>query len=210
MSYEDAISLREYAKMTGVSEGYIRKLRDNGKISAEGFTKNPSNGRPLIIPKIADEQWGIAFRALKNIKAKDRSEKSQKQVILAPIEKTVIDKPEIPTEINVDEIVDDEGLPIVRAEMSSYDADRVNRVLTAMLNKIKIRQANGELVEKKEVYKELFNFSLEIRAELQNIAERTIDDVMSAKTRNEGYLKLSGEIDKVLEKLSTNEKTVLK
>jgi hypothetical protein len=32
---------------------------------------------------------------------------------------------------------------------------------------------------------------------------------MAADTRNKGYLILSGEIDKVLEKLSTNSKTVL-
>lgn len=209
MGYADAISLREYANMSGVSEGYIRKLRDKGKISARAFVVHPGNTRPMILPDIADAEWGSAHKALKGIKNTPRSEKSSKTIILAPVEKQAVnDTGDI--ELSVDEMVDDEGLPIVRAGMTAFDADRVKKILESMTLKVKLRQTNGELVEKKEVYKDLFLFAQEMRAELQNIPERTIDEIMAAVSRNKGYLILSGEIDKVLEKLATNCETVLK
>ena len=195
--------------MSGVSEGYIRKMRLKGKISSRAFIVHPGNTRPMILPDVADAEWGSAYKALKGIKNKPRSEKSSKTIILAPVEKPAINN-DGEIEIPVDEMVDDEGLPIVRAGMTAFDADRVKKILESMTLKVKLRQTNGELVEKKDVYKTLYLFAQEIRAELQNIPERTIDEIMAAASRNKGYLILSGEIDKVLEKLSTNCESVLK
>ena len=209
MNYEDAISIREYTHISGVSEGYIRKLRDKGRISAKAFMVHPGNNRPMILPFIADAEWGTDYRAKKGITPKFRSKKGNKTVILAPVEKPNENSEDIPV-IPIEDMVDDEGLPIVRAGMTSFDADRAKRILEAMTLKVKLRQTNNILVEKADVYKTLFLFAQEIRAEFQNIAERTIDEIMAASSRNKGYMILSGEIDKVLEKLATNCTTILK
>jgi hypothetical protein len=206
MNYEDALPIREYARMNNVSEGNIRKLRNNGKIPPQAFVTNPKNKRPLIIPSIADEAWGKLHRDKKNITASPSSKTKRTQsinIVQVPMDNPLPIQSDNDTPPDTETIIDDNGMPIITVNMSIHQADKANKILEAMTRKVKLRKMNGELVEVSSVHQALFLYGQVIRAELQNIPERIIDDLLAVTNRNKGYQLLSSAIDKALEKLST-------
>lgn len=205
MTFEDTIPIREYARLCGCDDKIIRRAIQQGLIPADALVNNEKNGRPMIIPSKADAAWGNDYRAKKDVKKPDpvtvRKTKSRPVVAVQTAEPKPEEAPKS-EDAGSDLPSDPDGLPIVTPHMPLKDAVRANEILEANERKIKIRKMRGELVEKDAVYKALFVFGQEIRAELQNIPERIIDDLLASTSRNKGYLLLSGAIEKALEKLS--------
>jgi hypothetical protein len=54
---EQAISIREYARRRKCSEAAVRRAIADGRISSRAVIQNPNNGRPMILPSLADASW---------------------------------------------------------------------------------------------------------------------------------------------------------
>lgn len=54
---EHAISIREYARRRGCSEGAVRRAIGDGRIASKAVVRNPHNGRPMVLPNLADSSW---------------------------------------------------------------------------------------------------------------------------------------------------------
>lgn len=89
---------------------------------------------------------------------------------------------------------------------SSYgEAKRVREIIQAQLAALDLKQRKGELVNKEEVYKQLFSFGQQIRVSILIIPDRVIDNILAAKSRAEAHGILLAELHQALEGLTTRQ-----
>lgn len=177
---EPTVSIREFARMVGLSDMAARKAISNGSIK-KGVTYD-ENGKPCIYPTIAAKEWG------KEIKPDSRAPDSE------PDESEMEDA----------EIFDfSQGIP---DGTSKAEADRMIAVYKAKKARLEYLQTEGDLIDKGLVYSRLFDFASEVRNRLLNIPDRCIDAVLSADSRNQALNIMGKEIAEELTSLSkTNE-----
>lgn len=90
----------------------------------------------------------------------------------------------------------------IRKNASLSEAKRVEAIAKAKLAQIELEKTKGSLVEKKEVYKELFAVGQEIRSALQGIPDKYIDNILACSTRSESHAMLFEAITEALAGLS--------
>lgn len=182
---KELLSLREYAKWCGTSHQTIRTAIDENKI-VEGFDKQTQKIRKTV----ADLEWGIEFtqrQAIKRIKNAEKTGDDELDgFIEMPVEDITKVSPEIPITTSMKEVI------------------RLKLVHEARTARLKAEEAAGRLVDKSKMYKEMYDFGGEIKSALQNIPDRIIDRLINME-RNEAHKFLKVEIDRVLEKLATDE-----
>lgn len=183
---EGKISIRQYAKNRGCTDTAVHKAIRSGKIV--GGVWRDEGGRPWILPGIADTEWGKS-RDITNSKS-------------AAIDASISKKP----------IKESAPVP-------PPDGGMVSKMVTAKLVKLtaeaKMKQLDyekkaGTLVERDKVYSALFSLGQEVRAALQIIPDRCIDEILGAKDRNEAHTILTTRIAEALEALAPAEQKDIK
>ena len=211
------VSGRELARLTGQTEGAVRKAKTRGSI-LQGLT---ADGK--FIPEIASKEWGKPI--LKQFLSAEKTEtkpvtkkppviKKTPSVKPAPIQKKTKKEPETYDEV-IDEIMH-EKLPSAKADdlddetvsqdlddrIDKPEAERITSVLKAKILQITYAEKKGELVPIDKVNSVLFGYGQEIRNAVEGITNRCIDNILASKTRQEAKRILDDEIYNTLKLLS--------
>lgn len=223
MDLNKPVSGRELARLTGQSEGAVRKARDRGSI-LKGLT---SDGK--YIPAIACNEWGkpVLAEFLKSAPTpKLKKEKPVKKRVTTdktsfenrglnpnPFKKQKKEPETI--EDFVEEIMheklpsagaDDLDDETVSEELADYidkpEAERVTAVLKAKILQITYKEKQGQLIDKGKINPILFGFGQEVRVYLEGLSNRIVDDVRGASTRQEAKRLIDEEVYRMLNKIS--------
>lgn len=223
MDLTKPVSGRELARLTGQSEGAVRKAKNRGSI-LKGLT---ADGK--FIPSIASNEWGKPilqeFLSSENIKEVfDESIRVLKND--AAVEKkihpakTVVAKKQKKEPETIEEFVEEimhEKLPMAGAddltdetvseELSDYidkpEAERITSVLKAKILQITYKEKQGQLVPIDKVNSVLFGYGQEIRNAFESVPDRIIDRILAvAEKRHEARKILVDEIHSTLELLA--------
>lgn len=171
----DIISLREFARRMSIGEKTIRDAVKLGKI-VDGVTQ--VNGKPKII-------YGIAYKEFKEINLgaqvlgeSDYNEVSQEDMI-------------------------SEGVAGLGGNTSLATATRAEKIFKAQKAFLEVERLKGTLVERDEVYRQLYQASTEIRSALMSIPDRITDELIAnMDDRNSVYRLLTDTLNNELTRLS--------
>lgn len=216
MDLTKPVSGRELARLTGQSEGAVRKAKNRGSI-LKGLT---ADGK--FIPAIASNEWGkpILKEFLSNTEIvtefkKITAPKKTASVKPIPTPKKTKKEPETIEEF-VDEIMH-EKLPSADADdlddetvseelddrIQKPEAERVTAVLKAKILQITYKEKQGQLVPIDKVNSVLFGYGQEIRNAFESVPDRIIDRILAvAEKRHEARKILVDEIHDTLELLA--------
>lgn len=216
MDLNKPVSGRELARLTGQSEGAVRKAKNRNSI-INGLT---SDGK--FIPAIAAKEWGKEilpeFRGgvKKTVEIK-KSIPVKKPTSVKPI--PVPKKPKKEAE-TYDDVVDEimhEKLPKADADdlddetvsedledsIPKTEAERITSVLKAKILQITYAEKKGELVPIDRVNTVLFGYGQEIRNAFESVPDRIIDKILAVSDkRHEARRILADEIQDTLELLA--------
>jgi len=222
MDLNKPVSGRELARLTGQSEGAVRKAKNRGSI-LEGLT---ADGK--FIPAIACNEWGkpILQEFLSPENIKEVFDKSMRVLKISaaiekktPSAKTTVPKKQKKEAETIEEVVEEimhEKLPTaeaddltdetVSADFDGYidkpEAERVTAVLKAKILQITYKEKQGQLIDKSKINPILFGFGQEIRMSLEGLSNRIVDDIRGAKTRPEAKRLIDEEVYRILNNIS--------
>lgn len=186
------ISIREYAKIRGVSDTAIRKAINAGKI-VEG--RIFENGVPRIVADIADRELSL-YEA-----SPTRGQKKFPRP--APAAKQPVKTESPVTKGNVEPVVSGNSETSKAPPAGSLAQARlIQAQLKAKMMDVDLKVRTGELVNKDKVYSALFTAGKEIRVTFQAIPDRCIDGILSADSRNEAHTILYIAINEALETIA--------
>ena len=208
-----SISYSHFARLTGTSEGAVRKAIVRGSIS-----KGVDLSLKKINAYIASNEWGKPI--LKEFLSE--SIEVKKPVVKKPISVKPIPVPKKPKKEaeTIEEVIDEimhEKLPsadaddladeTVSADLDGYidkpEAERVTAVLKAKILQIAYKEKQGQLVPIDKVNSVLFGYGQEIRNAFESIPDRIIDRILAvAEKRHEARKILVDEIHGTLELLA--------
>lgn len=216
MDLTKPVSGRELARLTGQSEGGVRKARDRYSI-LEGIAPNGK-----YFPLIASKEWGkpILKEFLTDAEIvtefkKITAPKKTPSVKLIPAPKKIKKEAETIEEF-VEEIMH-EKLPSADADdlddetvseelddrIQKPEAERVTAVLKAKILQITYKEKQGQLVPIDKVNSVLFGYGQEIRNAFESVPDRIIDRILAvAEKRHEARKILADEIHDTLELLA--------
>lgn len=178
---EERISIREFARRVGVSEGAVRKAIETGKIAAACVKKNKKNGRPELLFDKAKADWDLNGGGLR----REYRENHKKTIT-----KDEVDAPTKP----------------IQDQVSLAEAKRQSAIYDAKLKGLELAERQKVLVPRTKVYDELFSFGQEIKTHIQSIPDKYIDLILASANRAEAHKILNGAINEALDTLSrTNE-----
>jgi hypothetical protein len=177
----ELISIREYARRRGCSDTSVHKAIREGKI-VNGRVVD-KDGKPKINPAIADVEWQSNHNP-----AYERKTKRGTQVFNADAGDLA------PQQTGSDG-------QAVRNEQTLAAAKRAQAVYKAKLSELEFKKKAGQLVNKDEVYKALFAAGQELRQSIMAIPDRTIDNILAARSRNEAHNLLTNALADALEAL---------
>ena len=193
--YNDIISLREFARRLGCGEKTIRDGIAKGKIKDGVIVEN---GKPKI-------KFSIAIVEAKNIglgaKVIIQSESTPELVHrVIPKQKVLSEATEKPDNENEEDHIAGLG-----PETSLITANRAERIFKAQLACLEVEQKSGTLVNKAEVYSQLFSFGKEIRSEFESMPGKIVSSIISCQNDESKIAELlANEIRKSLSKLVDN------
>lgn len=200
----EKVSQREYARRLNISNEAVRKAVELGKIT-KGWDKKE---KKIIVEK-ANEEWGNI-----HIKAQADEDQTQAEAIKrlqsydgnkpAPAPSLVKSKrPEDPDDTQGGAFAELEEYELAVASRASFaEALRVEKVAKARSAIIDLRKQTGELVNKAEVYKQLFGYGQQIRTAILAVPDRCIDEILTAPNRAESHQVLTKYLHEALQKLS--------
>jgi hypothetical protein len=182
MNENEPISIREYARRKEMSDMYIRRMIKNGVITPRSITAHPKNGRPMILPLFAEEDWAMNYSTKGEVN-RHRFRKSNKTYVKpkpkpgGPLPKVDLnDIPETPPPGTMPD-----------GRKSKAELDRLHAELKVQLSAIDLRERKGQLVDKDKVYSALFDLAQELRKEVMSVPDKTIDNIRAARTRQEAH-----------------------
>jgi hypothetical protein len=175
------MTLRQYAKRCETSHQTVSAAIQKGQI-VEGY--NSKEGK--IIVDIADMEWGLDFMQKKVIDRAKKTAKAESSELSDDEIEELANGDDIPQNTRINELI------------------RLDILYKARLGKLKAEKEKGSLVDKDEMYREMFEFGKEIRIAVQAIPDRIIDQLITLD-RNAAHKMLSEEINKALEKLASDE-----
>lgn len=168
------LSIRKYALLIGCSHTAVSKAIKNGYI-VKGWDPEIKK----IIVDVANSEWGNSIL--------QKTEKIKIEVNVTPFKTSYLNKNDNNT---------------VSEEISFSEARRKKQIYEAEIARITALKEQGLYVEKEKVYSKLFEFGQQVRSQLQAIPNRVIDNILSAKTRNEAQILLITAIDEALDSLT--------
>lgn len=221
MNLTKPVSGRELARLTGQSEGAVRKAKNRGSI-LNGLTPDGK-----FIPSIASVEWGKPI--LQEFLSESKKPVEVKKTISKRVTTNntsfeqggygVIKKQKKEPE-TIEEFVNEimhEKLPSAKADdlddetvskelddkIQKPEAERVTAVLKAKILQITYKEKQGQLVPIDKVNSVLFGYGQEIRNAFESIPDRVIDRILAvAEKRHEARKILVDEIHSTLELLA--------
>lgn len=193
----EKISQREYARRLGVSNEAVRKAIAAGKIS-KGWDKVNEK----IIWEKANEEWGNIHKQA-NAESEAAEAEARKRVQSYSPPPAPRGKRQDPEDTEEDALSElNEFALTVASDAPFAEALRVEKVAKARQEVIKLRELQGSLVNKSEVYKQLFGFGQSVRQAALAVPDRCIDEVIAQPTRAEAHQIMTKYLHEALEKLS--------
>lgn len=122
---EQAISIREYARRRGCSDAAVRRAIADGRISPGAVIRNRNNGRPMILPSVADASWRQVI--------KGNNPRLAESVAAAPPGRSLIDIKRMSAEIDLQL----KALELKERKGSLVDKEQVYSTLFEMGKEIK-------------------------------------------------------------------------
>lgn len=188
MDENKELTVKAFAKLLGVSDNAVHKAIRAGKIQ-NGYLKS----KKKIIYSVALDEW----------KKNYVPEKIQNNKLHDKLTEGVTDVEENSDDVKVDE------KEIKLSNKANYnEAKRVEAIVKARTAQLEYEKMKGDLVSKKEVYKELFAVGQIVRTALQGIPDKYIDNILACDTRNEAHELLTKAIIQSLEELSNATKEI--
>ena len=179
----ELISIREYARRLIIDEKAVRKAIAAGRI-VRGYDKEAKK----ILPDEANQEWGYKHETVKQQKGVSRAKAIEKMGATPDL--LSLETPET--------LEDLQQSLIITSRMPVAEALRIREIIGAGLDKMKLAEAEGRLVDREKVYKALFGFGNEIKKSLLNIPQRVARDIMAATNEVEVINILTDEITVVL------------
>lgn len=209
MDLNKPVSGREFARMTGQTEGGVRKAVQRGSI-VEGYIAADKK----IIPLIASNEWGKAilpeFLSSENVKElfDTAINKLKKEVKKTPSKKkttSVKKEPqtaeEVVAEIMSDPVIelsDDEINEDVDGDLDDKilkpEAERITAILKAKILQLALKEKQGKLLPVDKVNSVLFGYGQEIRNTFEALPAQVIDRVRACDNRHEALRVLNDAI----------------
>lgn len=189
----ERISIREFGRRIGKSDTAVRKAIKAGRI-ANGVVYE--GDKPFILQDIALKELQSNYDP-----SYDRSSgpgdvtvppEGKETTISAPVvqEQRAQDEPEPPSSP-------------ASAQPTSLAAVKLKREQVKLqAEAIALQKLKGVLVEKDKVYKALFAMGQEVRITMQAIPDRTIDEILAQRSRNEAHNVLYNAIAEALESIA--------
>lgn len=177
MKKKELLTLREYAKKCGTTHQTISTAIKNGQISEAYDPKTQK-----IDSDKADLEWGIAFMEKRLIK--DLQKQGEASA-----------KAEVNEGDNMISVDSNRDIP---SNTKSGELFRLQLLFNTRLARIKLLEAEGKLVDKDSVYKQLYQFGQNLRQQLQALPERLIDEML-AGDRDAAKQLFDKEIQRILE-----------
>ncbi len=191
------LTITEYAKINGCSRTTIRKAIDAGKILS-GFDPAVK----MIDRKIADKEWGREFRAARKMAEKKENKR------IAEIQSQIENAENTQQQISQKELDEIANLEMLEMQLDPHDSEhearRKHRLIKAQIDLISLKVKAGELVNREDVDRELFEFGKEVRSAFQAIPARITKQLLSMDEK-EAQNFLTDEINEVLMKLSNED-----
>lgn len=191
MSETEAISIKEYARRKGCSDTAVRKAIASGKI-VKGVI-DQKTARPKIIPSVADVEWSRNVNPAyeRSFSLKPEPKKTVTQKTAAPKIKTTI-----PSQREVSE-------PEPAPQGRTYaDVKKLQAEVKLQYEMLVLKEKKGQLVDKQQVYKQLFEIGQQLKSGLLTLPDRVIDAIFSAPSRNDAHTVLTQAIIDELENVS--------
>jgi galactitol-specific phosphotransferase system IIB component len=194
MSYEDIISLREFARRLNVNEKLIRRGISTGKIKDGVIIEN---GKPKIKFSVAIvEARNIGLGAKVNGQMSSTPEQPINRVI--PKQKVLDEKPDSESE--------EDYIAGLGPETSLITANRAERIFKAQLACLEVEQKAGTLVNKAEVYSQLFSFGKELTTEFETMPAKVLHKIIGCNNDESKIQELLAteirqSLNKILEKI---------
>lgn len=174
------MSIRAYARHKTVSHTTVRKARVAGTLSEECFTTHETNGRPMIYKELADIEWSKNYNSnyTRTVKGgEDGEEKTNHETISGKVlANTSIKKSLSETKQQINEV------------------DLRLKLLT-------LKERQGELVNKAQVYNDLYEIGKQLKTDLQVLPDRILDDVRAFPTREEAHALFFNSLNEILERM---------
>lgn len=176
------VSIRAYARHKGVSDTTVHKARKNGVLTEECFTVNEHNGRPMIYQELADLDWSKNYNPNYTRKTKgkegDTDEKTNHETISG------------------------KGLVNNQNTKTLTEIKRQEGEVNLHLKLLTLKERRGELVNKVQVYNDLYELGKQVKSDLQILPDRIIDDLRAVETREEAHALMLNSINEILERLA--------
>ena len=172
------ISIREYARRHNVSHVAVMKAISTGKITS-GLVTVKGRKNKMINPDVADKEWSGNYNHL----AKSKNEK-----VAADFQEPVKSEPAREPESNLGTMA---------------QIQKVKAIFDTKIRELEYKEKTGKLVEKEAVYAALMRKGLEVRAKIEAVPERCIDEVISAGSRSKAYQVLKKAIYEALMEITT-------
>ena len=180
---ETPVSIRAFSREMGVSDTAVHKAIRAGRIE-KGLTEDKK-----IIVSIAKQEWARNY---------DETYADRSPTLAQKLAETKT--PGVAA--GVGGTAPAEG---PKTETGGTDslaaAKRMQAVLKVKQLQIQLQTAQGELVNKNEVYRALFAAGQQLKASILSVPDRCIDDIMAQKTRTDAFNILYGTLVDVLNDL---------
>lgn len=206
----EKVSQREYARRLGVSNEAVRKAVIDGRIT-KGWDKKEGK----IIVEKANEEWGNI-----HIQVAKEGAHSQNEAIARVQALTYQQQPTKPAKPRFEDPEDTEITAFgeleqynslrVASDAQFAEALRVEKIAKARQEIIKLQELTGSLVNKTEVYKQLFGFGQSVRQAVLAVPDRCIDEVIAQTTRAEAHQILIKYLHEALEKITEADQMTFK
>lgn len=181
---QGGVTQSQYAKDRGVSESMVRKWISTQRIVLGVYRDD--KGRPWVIPHVADDELRKNLDPAYQMKAQTR----------AMLEGKAAPEPQAAT-TTPPPSKDDEP-----RGGSINELKKAHLLLKVKREKMELDKRAGELVEKRAVYRALFEFAAMLRSDLEAIPDRVTDDMLAAEDRHTAYSILSDDLHRVLNKFA--------
>jgi hypothetical protein len=187
------ISIREYSRRKGVSDTAVHKAFEEGKI-VNGIVYPEDGSRPYVLEEIADEEWGKHLNPARGNNSHLVETLEEKKTEKTPSKG-------IDTALTSQEI---QSTPDIKENETFNEALRKERIYKAKILKLQFHEKEGELVNKGDINKQLFELGKQVRIVFEALPNTTIDNILSANTRSEALLIFKKSINDALQKMVTS------
>lgn len=174
----ELVSVREFARQIGCSDVAVHKAIKAGKI-VHGYVRVAKN-KYKINPEVAATEWGKHFNP-----NYERSPNIREKIGGANPPPPPSQDPEKPS-----------------GTRSLAEVKRLNAEVKLQLDAIELKRKKGELVDKRAVYAALYEAGQTIKNQVLGVADRTIDGILAAPSRNDAHTILYKALVEALETLA--------